>query len=214
MPLGQMESCKFSEDYRKNSAFCGRTRIVRPYRTVFSLREKEKNMKKSHKILLILVILVIAAAVIVISNLPIAKTQKAMGELLRKKLAISQDAVITCAGDYTADDHALLWFAIQNQDMTLYQAVDCRVLNSGSYWVKKIYTPSTYARDIVHVVWRHARDIVLINNSDCRTIIYHTSYGDKKTELSVEDIPYVFLRNPSVESSTCDFLDTVGNTIR
>lgn len=171
-------------------------------------------MKKSHKILLILAILVIAAAVIVISSLPIAKTQEAVEEWLRKELELSQDAVITCAGDYTADEYTLLWFIIQNQDMTLYRAVDCRVLNNGSYWVKKIYNPSAYARDIVHVVWRYARDIVLINNSDCRSIVYHTSYGDEKTELSVEDIPHVFLRNPSGGSSTCDFLDAAGNSVR
>ena len=149
-------------------------------------------MKKSHKILLALALLAAAAAVIVISNLPTAKTQEAVGELLRKKLDLPQDAVITCAGDYTADAYTLLWFIIQNQDMTLYRAVDCRVLNNGSYWMKKTYTPSAYARDIVHDVWRYARDIVLINNSDCRSIVYHTAYGDEKTELSAEDIPYVF----------------------
>ena len=60
-------------------------------------------MKKIHKILLVFVLLVVAVAVIVISNLPIAKTQEAVGELLRKKLDLPQDAVITCAGDYTAD---------------------------------------------------------------------------------------------------------------
>ncbi len=109
-------------------------------------------MKKSHKILLALALLATAAAVIVISNLPIAKTQETVGELLRKKLDLPQDAVITCAGDYTADAYTLLWFIIQNQDMTLYRAVDCRVLNNGSYWMKKTYTPSAYARDIVHVV--------------------------------------------------------------
>ena len=94
-------------------------------------------MKKSHKILLALALLAAAAAVIVISNLPIAKTQEAVGELLRKKLDLPQDTVITCAGDYTADADTLLWFIIQNQDMTLYRAVDCRVLNNGSYWMKK-----------------------------------------------------------------------------
>lgn len=36
-------------------------------------------MKKSHKILLALALLAAAAAVIVISNLPIAKTQEAVG---------------------------------------------------------------------------------------------------------------------------------------
>ena len=171
-------------------------------------------MKKIHKILLVFVLLVVAVAVSVISNLPIVKTQEAVGEVLRKKLDLPQDAVITCAGDYTADEYALLWFTAPDQYMTLYRAVDCRVLNNGSYLVKKIYTPSAYARDIVHVVWRYARDIVLINNSDCRSIVYHTSYGDEKTELSVEDIPHVFLRNPSGGSSTCDFLDAAGNSIR
>ena len=161
-------------------------------------------MKKSHKILLALALLAAAAAaaVIVISNLPIAKTQEAVGELLRKKLDLPQDAVITCAGDYTADAYTLLWFIIQNQDMTLYRAVDCRVLNNGSYWMKKTYTPSACARDIVHVVWRYARDIILINNFDCRSIVYHTSYGDEKTELSAEDIPYVFPYAPPY-GTTC-----------
>lgn len=173
-------------------------------------------MKKSHKILLALALLAAAAAaaVIVISNLPIAKTQEAVGELLRKKLDLPQDAVITCAGDYTADAYTLLWFIIQNQDMTLYRAVDCRVLNNGSYWMKKTYTPSAYARDIVHVVWRYARDIVLINNFDCRSIVYHTSYGDEKTELSAEDIPYVFPYAPPYGTTGCDFLDAAGNSIR
>lgn len=104
-------------------------------------------MKKSHKILLALALLAAAAAaaVIVISNLPIAKTQEAVGELLRKKLDLPQDAVITCAGDYTADAYTLLWFIIQNQDMTLYRAVDCRVLNNGSYWMKR-HTRPAHAR--------------------------------------------------------------------
>ena len=126
----------------------------------------------------------------------------------------TQDAVITCAGDYTADAYTLLWFIIQNQDMTLYRAVDCRVLNNGSYWMKKTYTPSACARDIVHVVWRYARDIVLINNFDCRSIVYHTSYGDEKTELSAEDIPYVFPYAPPYGTTGCDFLDAAGNSIR
>ena len=59
----------------------------------------EKTMKKIHKILLVFVLLVVAVAVSVISNLPIAKTQAAVGEVLRKKLDLPQDAVITCAGD-------------------------------------------------------------------------------------------------------------------
>ena len=54
-------------------------------------------MKKIHKILLVFVLLVVAVAVSVISNLPIAKTQEAVGEVLRKKLDLPQDAVITCA---------------------------------------------------------------------------------------------------------------------
>ena len=94
-------------------------------------------MKKSHKILLALALLAAAAAaaVIVISNLPIAKTQEAVGELLRKKLDLPQDAVITCAGDYTADAYTLLWFIIQNQDMTLYRAVDRRMAQQAAiFW--------------------------------------------------------------------------------
>ena len=91
-------------------------------------------MKKSHKILLALALLAAAAAVIVISNLPIAKTQE-VGELLRKKLDLPQDAVIICAGDYTADAYTLLWFIIQNQDMTLYRAVHRRMAQQAAiFW--------------------------------------------------------------------------------
>lgn len=201
-----MGNCKFAEKYRKISAFFRADVGIGPY-------WMEETMKKSHKILLVLVLLVLVLAVIAASNLHIAKTQEAVGELLWKKLDLPQDAVITCAGDYTADAYTMLWFIIQNQDMTLYRAVDCRVLNNGGYWVKKIYTPSAYARDIVHVVWRYARDIVLINNFDCRSIVYRTSYDEEKTELSAGDIPYIFLL-PQSGYFTCDFLDASGNSIR
>ena len=170
-------------------------------------------MKKSHKILLILALLVLVLAVIVISDLPIDKTQEAVGERLRKELDLPQDAVRTCAGEYTADDHVLLWFIIQDQDMTLYRAVDCRVLNNGSYWVKKIYKPSAYTRDIVHVVW-NARDVYLVNDLNCGAIVYHTSYGEEKTEFSADDIPYIFVYSPPFGTTDGDFLDTAGNVIR
>ena len=170
-------------------------------------------MKKSHKILLILALLVLVLAVIVISDLPIAKTQEAVGERLRKELDLPQDAVQTCVGEYTADDHVLLWFIIQDQDMTMYRTVDCRVLNNGSYWVKKIYEPSAYTRDIVHVVW-NARDVYLINDPNCGSIVYHTSYGEEKTEFSAEDLPYIFAYSPPFGTTGCDFLDAAGSIIR
>ena len=81
-------------------------------------------MKKSHKILLILAILVIAAAVIVISNLPIAKTQEAAGELLRKKLDLSRDTVIICAGEYT-ECAALVYEFRPRHDALLGRGLPC-----------------------------------------------------------------------------------------
>ena len=181
-------------------------------------------MKKSHKILLALALLAAAAAVIVISNLPIAKTQETVGELLRKKLDLPQDAVITYTCPRADIVRALSSFSFTSEralsrlpehtSRALNRAVDCRVLNNGSYWMKKTYTPSAYARDIVHVVWRYARDIVLINNSDCRSIVCDTSYGEEKTELSAEDIPYVFPYAPPYGTTGCDFLDAAGNSIR
>ena len=129
-----MHSC-LPQLFAKNSCILRADRVVRPYRDGFAVREKEGAMKKSHKILLALALLAAAAAVIVISNLPIAKTQEAVGELLRKKLDLPQDAVITCAGDYTADAYTLLWFIIQNQDMTLYRAVHRRMAQQAAiFW--------------------------------------------------------------------------------
>ena len=69
----------FAAAFRKKRCILRADRVVRPYRDGFAVREKEGAMKKSHKILLALALLAAAAAVIVISNLPIAKTQETVG---------------------------------------------------------------------------------------------------------------------------------------
>jgi len=99
--------------------------------------------------------------------------------------------------------------------MTLYRAVDCRVLNNGSYWMKKnIHAQRMRAgRSCTLYGGMHAI-LFFINNFDCHSIVNHTSYGDEKTELSAEDIPYVFPYAPPYGTTGCDFLDAAGNSIR
>ena len=71
-----------------------------------------------------------------------------------------------------------------------------------------------YARDIVHIIWQ-AEDAFLINDPNCCTIVYSNGAGTvlSKTELSQDDLPYVFLLKYPFGASKCDFLDVDGSCI-
>lgn len=71
--------------------------------------------------------------------------------------------------------------------------------------------PMIYAQHIVHVVWM-AKDVFLINNSECRTIAVSRG-AVTRIELSPDDLPYVFPDGVS-GSGKLDFLDAEGNPVR
>lgn len=171
---------------------------------------------KKKTIFIIALIILLAVAVLVVFKVNAGKTQDEIIDVLRQELQLANDdsTTISCVGEYEIGESALLWFYFDNQSLTYYRAVECRVVADGRYQVKNIHKPMTYAQDIVHVVWR-ADDVFLVNNPTCQSIIYRDKSGDviSETKLSSSDIPYVFLHKPISELS-CDFLDTAGNVIQ
>ena len=137
-----------------------------------------------------------------------------MISLLRKELGLTDDAALSFAGEYAAEENALLWFSMQGDYSTSYWAAECRLLKNGGYRLIQLTRPRTYAKDVVHVIWQ-AEDVVLVNNPDCRAIVYSNSAGNvvSRIELSPGDLPYVFLLNYPSGASKCDFLGADGNSI-
>lgn len=172
-------------------------------------------MKKSYKIILIALIILLVAGMSFVLKIDMGKTQDEIIDVLRQELHLSEDdgTMISCVGEYEIGESALLWFYFENQPLTYYRAVECRVVADGKYQVKEIYKPMTYAQDIVHVIWR-ADDVFLINNPACRSIVYKDKNGDVISETLIvsSDIPYVFFKK-SYSESTCDFVDSLGNVI-
>lgn len=171
---------------------------------------------KKKTIFLIAVAILMAVAALFAFKFYMGKTQDEIIDVLRQELQLSEDdsTTISYVGEYEIGESALLWFYFDNQTLTYYRAVECRVVADGRYQVKEIYKPTTYAQDIVHVIWR-ADDVFLINNPACQSIVYKDKSGEviSETKIASGDIPYVFLHEPVGELS-CDFLDTAGNAIR
>ena len=174
-------------------------------------------MKKSRIFLFAALLLVLALVLTaaILSNRKTAKTPEDMIPLLRQELGLTkEDAALSFAGEYTAEENVLLWFSMRGDYSVSYWAAECQLLKSGGYRLIKVSRPMVYARDIVHIIWQ-AEDAFLINDPNCRTIVYSNGAGTvlSKTELSPDDLPYVFLLKYPFGASKCDFLDADGNCI-
>lgn len=176
-----------------------------------------ENMRKAKKYYLILVVPLLILTAIFISNQKIVSNQYELKELLRKELQFTTDdkSVISYAGEFSLNGEMLYWFSIQNQYESYYRAVGCSLLQSGRYKVKKIYKPMIYAKDIVHVVWM-GKDVFLINNPDCHSIICKDGAGNNSFEIALEpsNLPYVYLNDPPFRKSSTDFVDIDGNSVQ
>ena len=84
------------------------------------------------------------------------------------------------------------------------------MLANGRYRLREIKTPSVYCADIVYFM-----GVYLINNPDCRVIIEkdNASGWEIRTELSPEEVPYVYII-PPVSSSTVGFYDAAGEEMQ
>lgn len=95
-------------------------------------------MKKSYKIILIAFIILLVTVVSFVLKIDMGKTQYEIIDVLRQELQLSEDdgTMISCVGEYEIGESALLWFYFENQPLTYYRAVECRVVADGKYQVK------------------------------------------------------------------------------
>lgn len=165
-------------------------------------------------------ILLLFAAVLVVIAVNRGQTRQDIANRLRKELSLGEDASIVCVSELvengdslwnalSEEENALLWFSIGEEGARSYRAVVCHALKNGKYQLKQIKEPVTCAQDIVLVPMR--RTVILINNPDCRWITINGG-ATSKTEISAEEIPYLYILNDS-GGLRIDFLDADGNPL-
>ena len=151
------------------------------------------------------------AAYWIVPNWILAKPREALIESVRQELAADwKSCGVSFAAEGTYLGETVLWFTIETPENTQYRAAVCRRLDNGRYRLTKIETPSVYCADIVYFM-----GVYLINNPDCRVIIEkdNASGWEIRTELSPEEVPYVYII-PPVSSSTVGFYDAAGEEMQ
>lgn len=151
------------------------------------------------------------AAYWIVPNWILAKPREALIESVRQELAADwKSCGVSFAAEGTYLSETVLWFTIETPENTQYRAAVCRRLDNGRYRLTKIETPSVYCADIVYFM-----GVYLINNPDCRVIIEkdNASGWEIRTELSPEEVPYVYII-PPVSSSTVGFYDAAGEEMQ
>lgn len=146
-------------------------------------------------------------------------TQKLNDENLIKKISKALELPAGCSlsyiGEYSDGSDVLLWFAIDGTYPDQYVAVECEKRSSGKYKFIDVYSPMTYAQDIVHVVWM-AEDIFLVNNRACTQIVYMNEARETVQEIDVAEhgLPYIFRMSMPTNPGICMFIDANGEEIR
>ena len=151
------------------------------------------------------------AAYLIVPKWILAKPRGALIESVRQELAADwQSEEVAFVGEGVYSGETVLWFTIETPEKTQYEAAVCRVLANGRYRLREIKTPSVYCADIVYFM-----GVYLINNPDCRVIIEkdNASGWEIRTELSPEEVPYVYII-PPVSSSTVGFYDAAGEEMQ
>ena len=139
------------------------------------------------------------AAYLIVPNWILAKPREALIEAVRQELAADwKSKAVAFAGEGSYGGETVLWFTIEMPEKTL---------ENGRYRLTRIETPSTYCSDILSYL-----AVYLVNNPDCRTIITKgsTSDGEIRIDLTPEELPYVYIADPPVSSSTTGFYDAAG----
>lgn len=148
------------------------------------------------------------AAYLIVPNWILAKPREALIEAVRQELAADwQSEAVAFAGEGSYGGETVLWFTIETPGNTQYKAAVCRVLGNGRYRLTRIETPSTYCSDILSYL-----AVYLVNHPDCRSIITKGSASGQeiRIDLTPEELPYVYIADPPVSSSTTGFYDAAG----
>lgn len=165
-------------------------------------------MKKRLVPITLSLLAVLLAAYLIVPNWIWAKPRETLIEQIRTQLQTDwQSSDVSFAGEGAYKGQTVLWFTIGTPEKTQYRAAVCRVLDNGRYRLTKIETPSVYCDGIVSYL-----AVYLINDPDCRAIIVRddNSAQEIKTELSPEQLPYVYIVDPPFSSSTVGFYDAAG----
>ena len=152
------------------------------------------------------------AAYLIVPNWILAKPREALIEAVRQELAADwKNCGVSFAAEGTYLGETVLWFKIETPENTQYRAAVCRRLDNGRYRLTKIETPSVYCADIVSYL-----AVYLVNHPACRAIITKDNDSDRETgvELSPEDLPYVYIMDPSFSASSTGFYDAAGEEMQ
>lgn len=148
----------------------------------------------------------------IVPNWILEKPREALIEAVRQELAADwKSCGVSFAAEGTYLGETVLWFKIETPENTQYRAAVCRRLDNGRYRLTKIETPSVYCADIVSYL-----AVYLVNHPACRAIITKDNDSDRETgvELSPEDLPYVYIMDPSFSASSTGFYDAAGEEMQ
>ncbi len=178
-------------------------------------------MKLSPKIIFpVLLVLTLLFAVYLYPNFQnIAGNQAELDALVAEELGHRQnDSSLSYLTQHEKEDETLFWYVMQSNidsDYRSYFVAKCKPLSGGKYQLQDIFTPKTYAKDILSIVWK-TDYILVINNPDCRSIVQTDNNGNviERIDLSAESYPYIYYHNSplSIETKT-SFLDAEGKEI-
>ncbi len=169
-------------------------------------------MKCRQAILFPVIVLLLAAALFLfVFGGRRADTPEEVAALLQEELPQGE---ILFAGEFVKGEEALLWFHIQQDQSSLYRAVDCDLLRHG-YRVGEVLKPSSYTADIVHILWK-GEDIWLINNPNCAFVVQENEAGEVLSETDLRfssQYPHIYQHEIPDGRSSTRFLDWEGNEI-
>lgn len=176
-------------------------------------------MKKSHKKVLIISVILLALAALIVFVCEAVKTKDDIAKMIQKELALTEEETgkLSYVGEFVDDDSSLLWFTIQNGIYyeNRYISVECRVVADGRYLVEGVSKCGAWGPDIA-IASLGIKDICLIYNPDCRGFVFTTMGGGtviSKTELSPDDLPYIFECEWPAKATELTFLNEEGNEL-
>ena len=147
------------------------------------------------------------AAYLIVPNWILAKPREALIESVRQELAADwQSEAVAFVGEGVYSGETVLWFTIEMPEKTRYKAAVCRVLENGRYRLTKI-------ENSVRIAWILFL-ILRYTWSTTRTAAQSSQRQHFRREIRIdltpEELPYVYIADPPVSSSTTGFYDAAG----
>lgn len=178
-------------------------------------------MKRYAKSLfLLLLAFVLCLAVFICKNFQnIADSPEKLNQLVMEELSYKQsDSTLSYLTQHEKEGEIFVWYVLQSNidpDYRSYFVAKCKPFFKDNYQLIDIFTPQTYAKDILSVVWK-GDYVLMVNNPDCCSIVQTDSSGKiiEQIDLSAESLPYIYYHNSPLPGGTITtFYDAEGNEI-